>query len=282
MLLTNYKAVSAVLCSLFIAVPVAASQEVDVENVCDGGGITDVHSITQSDLNELIGEAKSGDPNSAYRVARYYGHSGDNPSKFREWLKVAISHECMIAKYTLGVVYIRDADADESQLREGVHLLTEVYKQGFTPAAYNLGYFFKKEKTRDYEKSRYWFEKLAAVGRTTAMQELVDFYLEGKGGKKEPKKAYASILLLSTRVPPGSVSRAKLKDRRAEAFSQLSPSEIQEATDLFLRALWALPCGAEGDAAYCLEMKGDYKVNIQKSRESLDEWRSEVEVHVFD
>jgi hypothetical protein len=270
-----------VFCLCFAFFSSAWGGGIEVKSVCDGGDEVNTHSLSDDDIDALIADAESGSADAAYIVAQYYSHSSDDPLKTRRWLEVASSKQCLMAKYKLGISYLRGKAGYADEVEKGERLLAEVYEQGLSYAATNLGYFFYREESKNYKKSRHWFEKAAAAGHTNAMYQLAQLYLTGKGGKKEPQKVYALSLILSTRVSPTSEMWEEFVDWRVQSISQLSVSEIQEATDLFLNDLWVLPCAPEGDGAYCLEIKADYEENIEKRRKAVNEWRSKTEVKLF-
>ncbi|MEW6521609.1 MAG: tetratricopeptide repeat protein [Thermodesulfobacteriota bacterium] len=104
-------------------------------------------------------------------------------------------------------------------------------EQGQADGQYYLGlmYALGKGLPRDYQKAAMWFRKAAEQGYADAQFDLGRLYAVGDGVEQDLVQAY---VLISLAAGQGHKKAMKTKDFLA---IQLSPQEMQQASELLLR-----------------------------------------------
>ena len=110
-------------------------------------------------LNTFYALAKKGDAKAQYNVAYMYANGKGvqkDMDKARKWYEKAAKQDNGAAQYNLAQIYHAAGESDPYR----------------------------------YEKARYWYEKAVEAGIMEAYNNLAALYIDGKGVKKDQKKAF--------------------------------------------------------------------------------------------
>lgn len=90
------------------------------------------------------------------------------------------------AQYRMALCY-KEGRGVERDLKQSMKLYEKAASGGYVNAQYELAVMF--EKKRDFRKAAKWYEKAANAAHGESMYRLAVFYDDGKGVKKDVKKA---------------------------------------------------------------------------------------------
>lgn len=96
------------------------------------------------------------------------------------------------AQYNVGLIYA-NGKGTTKDLPKAQKWYEKAASQGSGPAQYNLAQMYHvaaQNDTHAYEKAKYWYEKAVESGVMQAHNNLASLYMEGKGVKKDQKKAF--------------------------------------------------------------------------------------------
>jgi hypothetical protein len=136
-----------------------------------------VAKLTNDKLRDLIQRAANGDVKAQLYLGWAYveGRVVDrNDQEARKWLTLAANNGSLEAKFRLALVLLRRRDI------EGVNILTELNRGGYSPAVYELGncYYSGLCVERNVEKSKELWEKASVEGHVLAGINLQKFRLK--------------------------------------------------------------------------------------------------------
>ena len=182
-----------------------------------------------------------------WQIEHWVLELGENHVQLAEPLmKAAADHEQASETLLLAAgIYFRNRsfytqDASKKPAYKDAHInyLMRAANKGYVEAEFFLGAAYSGE---DDEKARYWYEKAAEKGHTTAMKQLGFMYEFGEGVSKDLEKAtqlyqqaadlgdeFAGTLASVTTIHKNRDDAAAERTRRAEAMREARETEIQK------------------------------------------------------
>ena len=98
-------------------------------------------------------------------------------------------------RYRTAKAVLQDIYALDAEHAEAVKALEQLWEEGYTVAAHQLGKFYRDDLStlRDYEKAEQWFRCSAEAGNDFSEYALGKFYLTGEAVPKDVEKALAYL-----------------------------------------------------------------------------------------
>ncbi len=133
--------------------------------------------------------ASEGEVSSQATLGSIYLLQEGGYSQGKYWLEKASQNRDPIASYNLGMLYYI-----ENNIIEGVDYFIKSAEDGFNPAQFYLGNFYREqfidEIPRDDEKAFYWMSRAAEDGDALSVNNLAEFYIDGIGTEQDSQKAF--------------------------------------------------------------------------------------------
>jgi len=142
---------------------------------------THLAALTQSDLNDLLSQAQSGDREAQYWVGQVYGEGRLVPKSYdicRDWLLRSAEQGYAPAQEMMGMSYM-GANGDYGKADMWLRRAAE---QGNAEAQFWLGAFYEQGRigTTDYREAFKWLRKAATQGHPDAQVTLAQMYEDGE------------------------------------------------------------------------------------------------------
>ena len=137
-------------------------------------------SLTRHDVESLLSEARSGNPEAQYWLTLVYEEGSLVPkdmAQFESWLIKSAEQGFVCSEAALGL-FLKDKDRPASE-----RWLLRATEQGDAEAQSWLGVAYDDNwyGTTDAQLAARWFEKAAAQGHPDAQTSLGEMYKEGRG-----------------------------------------------------------------------------------------------------
>jgi TPR repeat protein len=150
--------------------------------------VSHVARLTPQDLEPLLRDARSGNPEAQYWLAMVYEEGRLVPRdmpQFESWLVKSAEQGFLRGEAVLGML-LKDRDRPASE-----RWLLKAGEEGDSEAQFLLGVAYDENwyGTTDTQLAAQWFEKAAIQGHADAQVSLGQMYEDGRGVKQDYKKA---------------------------------------------------------------------------------------------
>jgi hypothetical protein len=182
------------------------------------------NSLTDSEKESLIERANLGYPIASYRLARYYLNYKKATEEGYYWLEKAAKDGNRLAMYDVANIACGKKNY-ELALYWYFKLLEPHENRNIMN---KIAQIYQTDSQKNMNKARYWYERAARKGDTTAMHKMIEFCSDGKGGEKNTGQAYMWWLVIAKKekYPTDYI---EMKKKVTILSNQLSLSDIENS-----------------------------------------------------